>query len=105
MKITHIVTYECQHTAIFEDIDCPKIGDMVPCLRCRRHVMVMKAPPEIRIRCRKCKYSKAFGAARINGEVGAVQHRKGRPDHIVDIFDGRVIVRTFGNYGQTEIAA
>lgn len=105
MRITHIVTYECQHTAIFEDADCPKIGEMVPCVRCRKHVMVMKAPPEYRFRCRKCRFSKGYGTARINAEIGMVQHRKGRPDHIVDLYNGKVIVRTFGDYGQTQIAA
>ena len=105
MNVTHIVTYSCRHTAFFSEEVCPKIGEMVPCIRCREQVMVINAPAEYRIRCRKCKFSKAYGTSKTEAQLGSVRHKKGRPDHVVDLVNGKVIVQTFQDYTQTQIVA
>lgn len=57
----------------------------------------MFAPDEWRIRCRKCIYSRPFGAAQINAELSAIRHRRKNPDHPVGIYNGGKLVKTFGD--------
>jgi len=102
-KSNFMVLYSCYHTRVFK-APAPKIGEVMWCVRCRKEVVVMKAPPEIRIKCDDCSYGRGFGTARLNAEIQAAKHRLGNPTHTVHLYDGYKIAYTFGHRNQSEIS-
>jgi hypothetical protein len=90
-----LITYECGHSQLYGS-PAPKLGEMVLCLRCRKYRKVITAPNEWRIKCRGCIYSRPFGQAQLNAEIAAAKHRMKNPAHIVDIWNGNVIRKSFG---------
>lgn len=93
-RITYIITLECRHTKIFQE-PAPSNGEIIWCTGCNTDRRVISAPPEIRIRCQKCVYSRNFGRAQVNAEIAAAKHRMGRPSHVVLVMDGRRVLRRF----------
>ena len=93
-----IITLECGHTLIFHR-NIPLVGEICLCLKCRTYKEVMHAPAEWRIKCQTCRHSAPFGAAKALAEVGAAKHRrvKGHEAHVVAIYNGKKLVRTFGD--------
>lgn len=101
-RITHVVEFSCKHVRTF-DAPSPKVGEKLWCPQCRIEVVVTRAPAEFRIRCENCTHSKPFGAAKLNAEIGAAKHRMRYPTHVVRIYDGLKIVKTFRDRDQTVI--
>jgi hypothetical protein len=63
------------------------------------YTTVKDAPDEYRIRCRNCVYSRPYGTAKLNAEIGATKHRKANPGHVVELRNGNRFVRTFDGRG------
>jgi len=101
-KTTRVIEFDCHHSRTFPD-PAPKVGEMLWCPRCNKDVRVIVAPKEWRIRCSGCIYSRPFGAAQINAEIAAAKHRLRNPDHVVRIYNGSSLVKTFGKSYQTVI--
>jgi hypothetical protein len=93
--VTYTITLTCKHTYDFDDVTAPRKGDEHWCRRCRAVRIVEAAPPNIKVRCRGCQYSRKFGRARVTADVAAAKHRRKNPDHTVEIRDGAVIVQVF----------
>jgi hypothetical protein len=93
-KVSRLITYDCGHTQHYKN-PYPKVGEMLYCLKCRMEVRVKLAPAEWRIRCRHCVYSRPFGDARLNAEISAAKHRRNHPSHVVALFQGGELIRTF----------
>lgn len=103
MVETRVILLNCKHSLIFRE-PFPAKGERVVCAKCSfREVTVIDAPAEIRIRCQDCGHSRPFGTARINGEIAAANHRKNHPGHVVEICDGKEVVRVFGTRDLTVI--
>jgi len=94
-KITYLVTLSCYHTLVFRD-PCPALGDIIWCLKCRCETRVKAAPPEWRIRCDMCPYTRRFGTGKTAAEVAAGKHANSRARHVVSLFNGHEFVNTFG---------
>lgn len=90
----YTVRMECEHTAIFHSP--PLLGDEVYCVRCRAMREIIDAPPEFRIRCRRCSHSKMCGNSREGAETAAAMHRKRHPHHAVRVYNGRQLIYTVG---------
>jgi hypothetical protein len=90
-----LVTFSCGHSQYFR-YPAPKQGETILCLRCRICRMVISAPDEWRLKCRNCIYTRAFGQAQLNCEISAGKHRIKYPGHVVDIYNGNVVRKTFG---------
>lgn len=90
-----IVTYECDHTAIFKTAP-PRVGDTVFCIRCNTDRVVVKAPHEYRISCRVCTFGRAYGVARLAAEIAAAKHAN-KHGHRVRLYDGPKLVRVIGD--------
>lgn len=88
------VTLECHHFLTFNAAP-PMLDDSVYCVRCQDMRTVMEAPPEWRIRCTRCTYSRPLGVARLAAEVAAARHRQ-KTGHAVRIYNGRRLVYTMG---------
>lgn len=93
---SHQVTFLCGHVRIFQGSAPPVVGDELWCVKCRNTTFVSVAPDEWRIRCRGCRYARAYGAAKLNAEIGAVRHRRAFSGHIVELLNGQEISRVFG---------
>lgn len=102
-SVTFIITFACHHVRIFPE-PAPKVGEILWCVKCNSDVRVKSAPAEFRIRCRDCMYAPAgYGTAQVNAEIAAAKHRMRKPGHVIDIVNGREVVRTFGERDQTVI--
>lgn len=95
-KQTFVVELACKHIAYYS-FPCPEVGEVIHCRKCGKYCAVTSSAVEYRAKCRACKYSKAYGTAKINAELGAVKHRKAKQGHIVDILLGTKVVTTFGD--------
>lgn len=90
-----LITFSCGHNRLFAQ-PAPKQGETLWCLRCRNERKVISAPNEWKIRCRNCIYSRGFGAAQLNAEISAAKHRMKYPAHVVDIYNGQELRKSFG---------
>lgn len=98
--VTFIVQFSCLHVREFRE-PVPVIGDHLWCPACRETVTVKSAPAEYRIRCKMCTHMRRFGTSKINAEIAAAKHRISKPGHVVKMFNGHDLVRTFGESDQT----
>lgn len=90
-----LISFDCGHSRLFAN-PAPRNGDVLWCVRCRKERKVMTAPGEWKLKCRNCVYSRSFGQAQLNTEIAAAKHRMNHPHHVVDIYNGQVIRKTFG---------
>lgn len=96
------ITLECHHLREFE-VSPPMLGELIYCVSCQDMRRVTDAPPEWRIRCTRCPYSRRMGTARLNAEVRAAQHRQ-RTGHPVQILNGRKLVYIMGRHNPQQSA-
>jgi hypothetical protein len=89
-----IVQFDCGHVTHFS-YPYPKVREMVWCTRCRKDVRIAVSEFDYSIRCRMCSYSRTFGRAKVNAEIAASKHRKKQPTHVVYLYNGGELVRTF----------
>ena len=94
-----IITFDCGHTVLFRQ-PTPKIGDFGYCIKCRMETRVMHAPPEWRIRCTNCKYSRRFGASRDDALIAVGKHRRMYPLHVLKVQNGNSPPEIYGNRDQ-----
>lgn len=95
-RITYLVTFDCHHTRVFGE-PAPALRDVIWCVRCNRDTRVKSAPAEYRIRCQDCGYVRRLGTGKTNAELAAIGHRKSKPGHIVDMYNGHKLTYTFGS--------
>jgi hypothetical protein len=79
------VVLSCHHTLEFTAP--PMVGENVYCVRCVAMRTVENAPPEFRIRCRVCGYSRRCGVERLDAEIRASRHHT-KTGHRVSIYNG-----------------
>lgn len=101
-RLSYLVTFDCFHTRIFEE-PAPRINEIIWCPNCRKEVRVTSAPPEWRIRCTVCVFSKRFGTGKANAEIAAAKHSVNHPTHAIEIRNGNLLVNTIENRNQTVI--
>ena len=84
-----VVEFACRHRREFTvKHNVPAIGESLYCLRCRRDTTVVKHLKEYRIRCSDCRYSRPFGANRLQAEIAASKHHNRFPNHLVTMWEG-----------------
>lgn len=88
------VTLSCHHTLDFNTAP-PMVGEELYCVRCQAMHAVVDAPPEYRIRCRGCGYSRRCGVERLDAEVRASKHHK-NTRHRVAIYNGKRLIYVIG---------
>jgi len=91
----HTVTLECHHIATFSDAGPPILGDTIYCVRCQAMREVTEAPPEYRIRCLRCTFTRMLGPMRLTAEVKAAGHVR-RKAHPVAIYNGHKRIYVMG---------
>lgn len=101
-SVSYMVTFSCKHSRIFNS-PVPVIGDQLWCPKCRAVRAVESAPAEYVIRCKTCTYTRKFGTSQINCEIAAAKHRLSKPGHVVKMFNGHDLVRTFEDRYQNVI--
>lgn len=84
-----VVEYECRHRREFSaGGHVPPVGENMYCLTCRRETVVIKHLDEYRVRCSDCRYSRPFGANRLQAEIAASKHHNRFPYHEVTMWKG-----------------
>ncbi len=102
LKLQQLVWLECTHKVLFSE-PYPAMDDIIWCFKCQEEKLVIHAPTDYRVSCMLCTFSNTFGRAKLQAEIAAGKHRVQRgPAHIVEIFDGNVLVNTFGDRNQNE---
>lgn len=88
------IQLSCGHQPYYH-LPYPKVGELLTCMDCRRNARVIHAPNEFRISCNNCIFSRRFGNAKVNAEIAASKHRRKYPSHVVGMYTGARLVRTF----------
>lgn len=73
----------------------PRIGQQYYCTLHKSASTITQLVAEYRARCRRCKFSKPFGAARVTALTRASAHAR-RTGHEVDVWQGEELVETVG---------
>lgn len=87
----------CNHTRSYEKKKAPQAAEQVWCFKCQRHSIVMHLVLDFCVKCATCRYTRNFGAARLNAEIGATRHHRRFPHHVVNVYKGDDLHRKFGN--------
>lgn len=88
------ITLACGHHLLFRGVP-PLKAEELWCRRCTAMSTVVEAPPEWRIRCRMCPYTRMCGDSREEAEKRASKHYKDR-GHRVAVYDGRQLLYVVG---------
>ena len=89
-NMTCVVTFDCLHVVEFKH-PFPVVGQELWCVRCHKYMRVKDAPMSLKLRCRSCRYTRTFGASRLDAECKGAKHAllKG---HRVELRDGYRLV-------------
>lgn len=91
-----VVEFDCKHRREFPaKNNPPAVGDILYCLQCRDSVKVTKHLEEYRVRCSDCRYSRPFGANRLQAEIAASKHHNRYPYHEVTMWLGARTARVW----------
>ncbi len=94
------IVLTCHHTLEFSTAP-PLLGAEVWCVKCGSMETVTDAPPEYRIRCRRCTFSRMCGFIRQDAETVAARHVK-RNGHPVALYNGHRLVYVIGSENTRE---
>jgi hypothetical protein len=97
-----IILLECGVTIPFR-IAPPKTGERVWCFRHRHYARVKDGRAEFRARCRDCRMSRPYGAAKLSAEMSAVRHARAKT-HTVDVLQGAKILHTITHESNGQLA-
>jgi hypothetical protein len=89
--LTTICILSCECKRIF--VGPVRIGQQRYCNLHKSPSTIVTTVVEYRAKCRKCKYSKPFGAARITALTKASAHGR-RTGHEVDVYQGEELIET-----------
>jgi len=91
-----VVEFSCRHRREFPAKgNIPRRGDSIYCLSCRSETTVLKHLEEYRVRCSDCRYSRPFGANRLQAEIKASKHQNRYPYHEVKLWHGAQTVHVW----------
>lgn len=87
----------CDHTRNYKAKACPPPGHEAWCFKCQRYSIVMHHVLDFAVKCATCRYTRNFGAARLNAEIGATRHHRRYSHHVVNVFKGPDLHISLGN--------
>jgi hypothetical protein len=89
------VQLRCSHMVQFQIAYCPMMGETMWCQSCRAWSVVIQAPARYRVQCRTCgKGRGTFGGALLSAQLYADKHRRSKPTHTTDVYNGLTVIET-----------
>lgn len=94
-KVNQKIVLECLH--VIELSTAATLGELLYCVKCADYKVVVSTPlHDYFVKCGNCRVARPFGAAQLNAEVFIAHHRQKHTSHVVGLYDGKLLIQTFG---------